>query len=564
MAYPDIANPDLLDRIPLSARAVLDVGCGAGACLAAYRRRNPRAKLFGIEADPIAAAIAATRLDQVAVVDVETTPQPFGDQRFDCVVFGDSLEHLRDPWRILKLYAGLLTPCGVVVICVPNIEHWSITHRLLVGGFQYEDSGLLDRTHLRWFTAATMQSALRAAGLHPVDVIGRVFDAEAAQSFISTITPSLQALGVDVAAYRSRAVPLQFVWRATATPVERMEILSTMLDPVGGVSHLRVLHPMRALGMEPDIGVHVLRERKLARKLGDTPRIFIFHRPCLTEEHDLQIMRDLLAEGYVVICEFDDHPNFLPILDRPDVLNFRGVHAVQTTTPRLAGVLGQINPEVGVFPNAINEWRAPQNFNNPAQLNLLFGGINREQEWPELMPALNLVLSEAGARLFVRVIADQRFFDALETPHKEFIPLCDYETYLDLLASSELCLMPLRDTVFNRCKSDLKFIEAASLRVLALASPVAYQDSITHGRTGLLFHSGDELAAQLHAVLADPDAAQSIAEAARAEVIETRMMAYQVAGRVAWYRSLWHRRVELTEALYQRVPILRPSNDISS
>ena len=75
--YPDQANHDLLERIPLSAGVVLDVGCHTGALGAAYRRLNPRALLLGIESDPVTAEVATRRLDQVAVVDVEQDPMPF-------------------------------------------------------------------------------------------------------------------------------------------------------------------------------------------------------------------------------------------------------------------------------------------------------------------------------------------------------------------------------------------------------------------------------------------------------------------------------------------------------
>ena len=89
-AYPDHANHDLLERIPLSAGVVLDVGCNTGALGAAYRRFNPRARLLGIEKDPAAAELAAQRLDQVAVVDVEQDPLPFAlDRPIDCIVYGD-------------------------------------------------------------------------------------------------------------------------------------------------------------------------------------------------------------------------------------------------------------------------------------------------------------------------------------------------------------------------------------------------------------------------------------------------------------------------------------------
>src|ERR1700722_11956707 len=145
-AYSDYPNPDLLERIPLDARVILDVGCGAGALGAEYKRRNPACRVLGIESDPASARIAATRLDEVANIDVETDPLPFPDlasgAAIDCIIYGDVLEHLRDPWRVLKLQAQALSHNGTVLICMPNAEHWSFAERLLRGTFDYEDQGL--------------------------------------------------------------------------------------------------------------------------------------------------------------------------------------------------------------------------------------------------------------------------------------------------------------------------------------------------------------------------------------------------------------------------------------
>ncbi len=113
--------------------------------------------------------------------------------------------------------------------------------------------------------------------------------------------------------------------------------------------------------------------------------------------------------------------------------------------------------------------------------------------------------------------------------------------------------MPLDDTAFNRAKSDLKFIEAGACRCVALASYVVYGASIEDGRTGLLFRDGAELRARLLRLVAMPDLARSLGDAARIYVANERMLAYQVADRIAWYRSLWARRAELSAALRERV-----------
>ncbi len=556
MVTQDAANPDLLARIPHSARAVLEVGCGTGATLAAHRARNPSCLLFGIEPDPALAAIARQRLDAVAETDAEDIAAPFGAQRFDCILYSTSLERMRAPWDVLAQHARLLTPEGLIAICIANVEHWSFTAFLLGGGFDYRQSGLFDRAHLRWFTVDSMHKTLTEAGLHPLDVIGRVFDGDAAAQFAEKIAPGLQALGVDQAGYVRRATPLQYVWRATAKPATPMLIISTMLDPVGGVSEVRVGQPMQALASEPGLDVRVLDQLELPIVTDDTPRIFVFHRPRLIGAQSIAVLRQIQDAGYVTVCEFDDHPDYLPVLQHEDVLNFTGVHAVQTTTPHLAGVLAQRNPNVAVFPNAVPFLEPPRNFGNPERLTLFFGSLNRQSEWPELMPALNDILREADGRLHVQVVTDEAFFHALETPHKTFTPLCDYATYRAMLAGCEISLMPLRDTPFNRCKSDLKHIEAAAARVVSLASSVVYGESIEHGRTGLIFHSPEQMRDQLRQLLADPQSGRAMADAARQHVAQNRMLAQQVAARRDWYRQIWERRAVLRADIGRRVPQL--------
>ena len=157
----DIANNDLLERIPLDTSIVLDVGCGTGSLASAYRRLNPRARLLGVDKDPAAAAIAAQRFDEVAVVDVERNPLPFVlDRPIDCLIYADVLEYLDDPWRVLRRHQEALSDEGSMLIRVPNVEHWSIAERLLRGTWQYEPGGLLDQAHLRWFGLESMRQDL--------------------------------------------------------------------------------------------------------------------------------------------------------------------------------------------------------------------------------------------------------------------------------------------------------------------------------------------------------------------------------------------------------------------
>ena len=127
-----------------------------------------------------AAELAAQRLDEVAGGGRRADPLPFAlDRPIDCIIYGDVLEHLSDPWAVLRRHAEALSDDGTMLICVPNLEHWSFADRLLRGVWKYEPSGLLDETHLRWFSLETMREGLLALGLIPCDVHPRVFDAEA-------------------------------------------------------------------------------------------------------------------------------------------------------------------------------------------------------------------------------------------------------------------------------------------------------------------------------------------------------------------------------------------------
>ena len=262
---------------------------------------------------------------------------------------------------------------------------------------------------------------------------------------------------------------------------------------------------------------------------GDAPRIFMLHRPSLAGEAGAGRLRRCSSEGWVIVTEFDDHPDHFGMLNT--MINTRSAACMRCRRARcrLPSVLRRLNPEVAVFSNMIRSLPDVRNFTDPNVVTLFFGALNREQDWAPLMPALNAVAEKAGERLRFCVVHDQGFFDALRTPHKQFTPTCDHDTYLALLGQCEISFMPLADTPFNRAKSDLKFIEAGACRVAALASHIVYADSIEDGRTGLLFRDADQLRDRLLRLVAMPNLARGLGNAARNYVASERMLAYQVS-----------------------------------
>ncbi len=150
--------------VPVGARTVLDVGCSHGRFGAVLKERDPTVHLTGVEPDPDAATGARAHYDRV-VDGYFPDALPEGSS-FDCIVFNDVLEHVTDPWSMLGRAAGLLAPGGTVVASIPNVRFVVVVRNLLWRGrWDYTDWGVLDRTHLRFFTRASIEELFAGAGL---------------------------------------------------------------------------------------------------------------------------------------------------------------------------------------------------------------------------------------------------------------------------------------------------------------------------------------------------------------------------------------------------------------
>lgn len=214
--YYEILNPVLLDCIPPDASVVLEIGCAVGALGAGYKDRNPGCAYYGVEIHPPSAEIAARRLDKVICGSAEEVDLSFLENSVDCIVYGDVLEHLVDPWALLRKHRALLKPGGRIAACIPNIQHWTLLQHLLQGHWVYSDHGLLDRTHLRFFTLSTIFTSLTEAGYRVDNLMGIRVDEAGAAAFTEAMKPGLVNLGIDPDLFRQRCAALQYV--AVATP----------------------------------------------------------------------------------------------------------------------------------------------------------------------------------------------------------------------------------------------------------------------------------------------------------------------------------------------------------
>ena len=162
-SYYQFPRPDLMALIPTTANRVLDIGCGSGGFGESLKTRQ-EAEVTGIERDPEAAACAKERLDHVILGDVEEMEFHFHENSFDCIVCGDVLEHLCDPVRMLRDVRAYLSPGGLLIASIPNVRHHSVVAALLAGNWSYEPSGLLDDTHLQFFTRRNIDQLFELSG----------------------------------------------------------------------------------------------------------------------------------------------------------------------------------------------------------------------------------------------------------------------------------------------------------------------------------------------------------------------------------------------------------------
>lgn len=208
-------NPDLLPLIPVAAKRVVEVGCSTGALGREYRKLYPGCDYIGIELNPESAALAKERCSRVICSAIEDLGEEDFQALFpaDCWIFGDVLEHLVDPWATLKRVRALMAPESFLVACIPNAQHWSVQVRLVSGGFRYEDAGLLDRTHLRWFTRTTIIELFDSTGFRIVNARPKIFDEPMAERALQGIRAFAQALGTDPDSAARDALPYQWLIR---------------------------------------------------------------------------------------------------------------------------------------------------------------------------------------------------------------------------------------------------------------------------------------------------------------------------------------------------------------
>jgi 2-polyprenyl-3-methyl-5-hydroxy-6-metoxy-1,4-benzoquinol methylase len=168
----DFDRHELFPFLPQTARTLLDVGCGSGAFGRLLRSRRPDMELWAIEPDPVSARAAENGFDRV--IQGEFPNSQISNKKFDIVLCADVLEHMPEPEKALLACRDALAPGGILVASMPNVRNWRdvLWPLLCHGTWTYTERGILDRTHLKFFTRRSMNSLFVDNGWSVTSVTG--------------------------------------------------------------------------------------------------------------------------------------------------------------------------------------------------------------------------------------------------------------------------------------------------------------------------------------------------------------------------------------------------------
>ncbi len=476
--------------------------------------------------------------------DIEDAPPSFLDD-VDCLILGDVLEHLRDPWHILRFLAKSMKPGAQVLASIPNVQHYSLILSLLHGQWTYQDAGLLDRTHLRFFSLQSIKEMFADAGLQIFEIRGRQIETNYESEWRNVLR--LLSENTDFPDLARRSQTYQYLVRAIRSeiPVPKLHIHAIGDGTI--CERPRLHEPMAMLSTIPGT-------RYTTGPIRDpASNVIVMQRVRFINPDWIRLWLD---EDRLLIAEIDDDPAWLKGIPESDYMPLRAVHAIQTTTEVMAETCRRFNPHVAVFPNQIADLPP---FPEPRDINpsIFFGALNREADWAPIMPALNRVL-EAHIGVSVQVVHDRAFFDALECPLKTFTPFCQWDEYRKILRSCDIALLPLEDNRINRHKSDLKFIECAAEGVAVLASETVYEPDLKNiDEAGICYLNPEGFRKGLEWLINEPHGRRTLAANAYAYVRDHRLLSQHYRRRHEWYLELMSRKKELDRDLLERVPSLR-------
>ena len=497
-----VANGQLLQ--------VLDVGCSSGYFGSALKAAGHT--VWGIEPNKVSATIANGKLDYVFVGIVEDFITAFPDKKFDVIYFGDVLEHIAYPNQVLDQCHHLLVEGGAIVASVPNVAHISVRAMLLEGRWEYSELGILDKTHLRFFTRNSIEELFVDSEYTVVEVNAVKLSTELVANSCKIPFNKLAVDCVESFAADDRKYDFQYVLLAVPTHAKKgrcsqlllekskIKVLALSLNIEQSHFNVRLGDPLRAWAA-------IYGGDFVSKTFVDCDQqSIVWADVVVIQRHlDIQVMKVIsLATrlGKKVVFDIDDL-----MIDLPEFLShhkvglagyatalestLRQVNCVTVTTKRLGQQLDRFSRPVTVIPNCVSAGELqpvdPKYWKNGMATIVVAASDAVLVDF--ILPAISQLIQRKDIAVKVLVIGPPGdAFDRAKVKC-ERVPNFTYHEFKKFIRTIEnpIGIIPLDDSVFSSCKSPVKYFDYSLAGIPVICSDVPpYADVIKNGVTGLL------------------------------------------------------------------------------
>ena len=244
--YYNNSRPEIQKMVSKKAKKILDIGCAAGH-LGYELKKQLGSEVWGIEIIEEVAKKASKKIDYVINLAVENAIGKLPDNYFDTIIFADVLEHLVNPELVLEQIKSKLKDDGEMIISIPNVLHWSVLLEMFKGKWEYADAGILDKTHLRFFTKSSITEMLNKIGYR----VYYVFPTLLQQSFEfpASFYSSLEDMGINNSTIKEETNFYQYVFKVSKKEFVEISIIipfynqseNTLLTVHSILNHTRAL-----------------------------------------------------------------------------------------------------------------------------------------------------------------------------------------------------------------------------------------------------------------------------------------------------------------------------------
>lgn len=192
-------NVDVFSTIPSNAKKIIEIGTGSGALARQIILTNPSVEYIGVEIFDSYHEASSKICSKMYLEDMEVASGELMREFIDAdvVIFADVLEHFKNPWKVLSRIRDWASENLILISCIPNIQHWSVQMDVLAGNFNYQETGLLDKTHLRFFTRKSIIEMFGSTGYQIIELKPRIFDFPGQNESLQRIKLHAEACGCD-------------------------------------------------------------------------------------------------------------------------------------------------------------------------------------------------------------------------------------------------------------------------------------------------------------------------------------------------------------------------------